>query len=323
MTTMLAAARFPLIVPIMAMAMSLSAFAGPTLPTVSTGTLILYLDSEKGVSTSGGFVDSWADQSAFGNNLSSSGTQRPSVAASGTFGLPRQSISFDGVDDLLARSSFATAGSDSTFSDLTMFMVTAIKSNAGGFRALMSGKSAPNNNLGSGTDGRDYLSGYNLDLGSATTSSFSVLNLEGAKWSGQSDLTSATTPFSQFHVLSLDANNAGTSMTLYIDGAADGSRSSAVATADMVDFRLAARYYDNDTSAAISPGQTGYLDGNFAAVLLYEGNLSDTDRQAVESFLTDRFINGINVPEPGSLVIFGLGSIGLASCAVGKKCRRT
>jgi hypothetical protein len=316
MSTVLASARFLAAILTVATSISVCAYAGPILPVVGSGTLILYLDSEKGVSTSGGFVDSWADQSAFGNNLTAVGAQRPAVAASGTFGLPRSSISFNGVNELLARSAFATAGADSTFSDITMFMVTAIRSNAGGFHALMSGKSAPNNNLGSGTDGRDYLSGYNLDLGTATSSSFSVLNLEGAKWGVQSNLKTTNTPFNQFHVLSIDPNNAGTSMNLYIDGVAEGSRTSASGTADMVDFRLGARYYDNDTSATISPGQTGYLDGNMAAVLLYEGNLSDSDRQAVESFLTDRFINGINVPEPGSLVLFGFGGIGLAAYAM-------
>jgi hypothetical protein len=267
-------------------------------------------------------VDSWTDQSPFGNNVTASGSARPTLAPSGTLGLPRRSISFDGVNDVLARTTFTTAGGNSTFSDITMFLVATPKSNAGGFRAFMSGKSAADNYLGSGTDGRDYRSGFTVDQGGVSTTSFNVLNLEGAKWSGQADVSFTTFQFNEFHVLSLDPTNDGSLMLFYADSIVQGSRSSAAATADMLDFRLGARYFDNDATATINPGLTGFLDGNIAAVLLYEGNLSDADRQSVESYLTGRFILGVGVPEVGSFFIVGLVGAGMAGGALLKKRRQ-
>jgi len=70
-----------------------------------------------------------------------------------------------------------------------------------------------------------------------------------------------------------------------------GDRSANGDVAELNHFRLGARYYDNNSGGAIVPGETGYLDGSFAAVLVYEGNLSDADRQTIEEYLQRTYVD--------------------------------
>ncbi|MBN2580627.1 MAG: PEP-CTERM sorting domain-containing protein [Pirellulales bacterium] len=58
---------------------------------------------------------------------------------------------------------------------------------------------------------------------------------------------------------------------------------------------------------AASSSATNYYDGMLAAVLVYNTNLSTSDRQAVESYLRETYI----VPEPGTLALLATGALGL------------
>src|SRR4030095_4350278 len=82
--------------------------------------------------------------------------------------------SFDGRDDFLT---ITTPGHSS--SNLTLFVLAAPRTNAGGFSALFSTTAAGNN---------DFTSGLNLDFGPAATKELSVLNVESAGSSGFRDL---------------------------------------------------------------------------------------------------------------------------------------
>lgn len=71
----------------------------PTAPLPKRG-LVLHLDGDVGVSTTAGVVDGWADQSGFGNHLSSSGN--PTLHAGAFNG--HDIVRLDGSGDRLSRS---------------------------------------------------------------------------------------------------------------------------------------------------------------------------------------------------------------------------
>ncbi|AUV82844.1 hypothetical protein C2R22_15360 [Salinigranum rubrum] len=82
-----------------------------------TSGLALHLDSTTGVTTSGGSVTTWADQSGNGNDLTASGG--PSLATSPT---GAQVVRFDGVDDVASRTG-GLAAVPTGDADRTMFVV--------------------------------------------------------------------------------------------------------------------------------------------------------------------------------------------------------
>jgi hypothetical protein len=82
-----------------------------------TDALALHLDSTTGVTTSGGAVTAWADQSGNGNDLSTSGGPTLATSPTGT-----QVVRFDGVDDVASRTGGLT-GVPTDNADRTMFVV--------------------------------------------------------------------------------------------------------------------------------------------------------------------------------------------------------
>jgi MYXO-CTERM domain-containing protein len=57
---------------------------------------------------------------------------------------------------------------------------------------------------------------------------------------------------------------------------------------------------------------TQLLDGAIAEVIVYDGVLTDADRDAVENYLGGKYDIQILVPEPATVSIWGLGLLGLA-----------
>lgn len=96
--------------------------------TPAEGHLVLSLESDAGVSATGGVVSGWNDSSGRGNDLAAGGT--PGVTSTPT-GLP--AVSFDGVDDVLQRGAGLTA-MPSGNADRSVFLVTRYRSvGMGGF----------------------------------------------------------------------------------------------------------------------------------------------------------------------------------------------
>jgi hypothetical protein len=71
---------------------------------ITTQTLHFWVRSDLGVSDTSGAVDSWADQSGNGNDLSSSGTARPTIQSAALNG--HDAIRFDGSNDYLNSGNF-------------------------------------------------------------------------------------------------------------------------------------------------------------------------------------------------------------------------
>jgi hypothetical protein len=260
-------------------------------PVVPGGTAILHLDSQVGLGTildgSDTVVDTWADQSSFGNDVSSALTQRPKLISGAGVGLSVPVIDFDGANDRLLNSGnsgvMSTVGGNSTYNNITIFVVAAVGSQPNGWRAFLSGKPTAAN-------ANDWQSGFTMDLGNypnspPTNLNFNSVNYEGRQTSGAKDLVPGSYAFNTSHVLTIDANTAYNIATLYVDGT---TQSSTVApptagflnggnVADIAQFRVGGRYFSNL--------EQGYIDAAFAKVVLYEGNLNIAERMVVENNL--------------------------------------
>jgi putative heme-binding domain-containing protein len=181
-------------------------------------------------------------------------------------------IRFDGKDDSLSASNLRRA-----FTNCTVFVVTAPKSNAGFFRGLLAfGETGKN----------DFTSGFNLDLGSGGTPNFSFVNLEGAGFQGQQNLRTTPGAFNRWQVLTVTSQPGTNGTRLFVDGAGQGKRERAVGSVLRADeFTLGARCYSNTPEP---PHTQGYLDGDIAEVLVFSRVLPQAERQAVEKYLLEK-----------------------------------
>lgn len=84
---------------------------------ITTQTLHFWVRSDLGVSDTGGAVDSWADQSGNGNNLTGSGAARPTIQSAALNGF--DGIRFDGTDDVLTTGTITPLDTD----EIHTFMV--------------------------------------------------------------------------------------------------------------------------------------------------------------------------------------------------------
>jgi len=219
----------------------------------------------------------------------------PTLAPNAIGALP--AVRFNGIDNVLSSIGFGAQAQE-----LTLFVVTAPLSNAGLYRDFFSA-------VDSSTPGHyDYLSGINLDMTLNGSSTFDRLNLEGAKGGGGGGIT---LPFnSSFGVYNLlEVGYGDIDAAVYVNGNNVGGRPGNSNIVSLQDLRIGARYYDN------GGGETGYLNGDIAEVLLYDRLLSDPERQTIEKGLADKYAMPFDtsVPEPGNMaLLFGGGCSGAA-----------
>jgi putative heme-binding domain-containing protein len=190
---------------------------------------------------------------------------QPKYVAAGAGALLR----FDGVDDALV-----AAGIDAPLHEFTLLVRAAPRSNAGGFRGLVSFNQTGRN---------DYRSGLTLDLTSAPTPRLEVVNVEGAGFGGAVALPVGPHDFGTFHTFAVDARAAD--VRLRVDGheSAPRPRSSPAVRCD--ELTIGARYYSNDSDVPVT---TGFLDGDVEEVLLFARHLSHEERDVVERYLADK-----------------------------------
>ena len=185
---------------------------------------------------------------------------------------PHAWLSFDGKDDFLGAS-----GWNESFTNLTVFIVAAVRTNAGFFPALLSCNRAGRN---------DYQSGFNLDLGGKPSSDLAMLNAEGAGFGGEKNLLGAPLTFGRWNTFALIVRPGTNGVRLHLNGQRQQARdrdAKSVLRAD--EFRLGARHFDN---GGAFPAAAGFFDGEIAEVLVFSRALSDKDRGAVEQYLTEK-----------------------------------
>jgi len=235
--------------------------------------LVMQLETDQGVAATEGVVTGWADQSSSGNDLTAGGN--PQFVASATpAGQP--AISFDGgadgSGDKLERlaSSAAISGLPAGSADRTMFFVGRYNgASAWGGAAYGAGAS-------------------NEAFGLAVNGSKGKLTVQG--WGGGNDLVSTVNGVGagwtvQSAVLSSDA------LTHYQDGTLIDSWTHSY----------------NTTVEKVVLGEEiaglGFIGMDAAAVLVYDRALSETERQEVEQYLQDKYLQTTTTADPATIAI--------------------
>lgn len=273
-----------------------------TLPVVTSGDLIVHLDANLGVTTdTNGNVSTWADQdtsntsnSISANDFTQSSTgARPTLISNST---PTGSaaLSFDGDDDRLQGAEFFD------FSEFTIFAVARGKRGDGFLGSIFwdYGNTTTKQNFLALDDSRNpsSSSGFEAQVRSAETvgsgnaevNPASRTSNEAAQWNVITSRLSGQTL--ELYVNSVLADSA--TNTLYVttttwEGAATGGKNAPTI----------GNFPNADNVAE--------LDGDIAALLIYRGALSDTDRAAVEDSLFNAFV----IPEPATVALVGLGGV--------------
>ena len=180
-------------------------------------------------------------------------------------------IRLDGEDDHLSRSSRDARPTG----QLTLFAVLVPHQSPGSFHGPFA--------LGA-TDGRDYETGFNIDLGSQFKEKFEALNIEGKGMSGgERNLLSRTWPLGEARRLTTVVGD--TEASLWVDGTRMNSRPRTPGPIAWQELVVGARRYTNGAG----PHEVrGTFPGDIAELLVYDRALNDTERQQVEKYLAGK-----------------------------------
>lgn len=187
-------------------------------------------------------------------------------------------LRFDGKNDFLT-----VSGGRRLAAEVTVLVLAAPRSNAGGFRAMLSMTEAGRN---------DYTNGLNIDLGPQATDELSVLNVETAGCSGFQDLLqpgnnlAADLPFGGFHVFTVRSRIGDRGNEIFVDGIPVGQRTRLESHIGLDDIIVGARLLSHDPAEAAFV--QGYFHGDIAAIAVYDRWLSDPERQTAEDVLFRR-----------------------------------
>jgi hypothetical protein len=222
-----------------------------------------------------GRVAAWVNEVGGEQVFSSLPYQQPEFVAGALNGLPVLRFHGDTEPDTLRSIGFGEAASE-----LTIFLVATPFANHGSYAAFLSAVDA------SAVGHDDYASGFNIDLGSGYTNSWSTLNLEGAKGYGGGgvNLRTGDDPFGTYRILSITYGSFVQDQ-LYVNGTPEGSRFGDDSSVSLQDIRVGSRFYDNGNG----PYETGYFIGDIAEVLIYGTLLTEADWLAAEDYLSNKY----------------------------------
>lgn len=224
-----------------------------SLPNVTTGTLRLRLDAAQGVTTSGGLVTQWNDQSGNGNNFNqATASDRPALVASALNGLPTVRFTTDDLNVIGAGLNFGAA------QPFTFFAVTAGGTNPRGL--FDSAPSQPNvfrhypdNNVELWSNSPNI--GFTLHSGGSVVSTSAYINNALRNLTNREFSTAGG-------LVGVGAVNTNTANVLF-QAPNIGS-------------------INNDFP-------TGAYGGDVSEMLIYQGQMSVADRFAVEVYLRNKY----------------------------------
>ncbi len=183
----------------------------------------------------------------------------------------RSVLRFDGKDDALTLTRLTKP-----LDAFTVFLVAAPRTNAGFFRAFLSGNETGKN---------DYVTGFNIDLGGGTSADFSVLNIEGRGFGGFRNLMRSPLPLGEFQVIEVTSQAGRNGIKLFLNGQPAGQRNRDAGAVHVDQLTLGARCYSNSPDA---PSLSGFLDGDVAELLLYDRLLSEAETKEVREYLAKK-----------------------------------
>jgi MYXO-CTERM domain-containing protein len=259
--------------------------AARAVPTVSSGTLVIQLDAATNVSTSGSAVTTWGDQAntgteplVYGGTFSAGGTA-PTLVPNSINGQP--AIHFAGAGYLAAATPSATVGGDDTHIQWTFFFVTQGATNPKGLfdtAPLVAGpiRFLNNNQVATQASNDSASDGLPVTLNSTGGTVF--------------DFTFA--------------GNAGLNNSTWA-GFINGSSYTGSTNVYTGNRRVT---WKTPTIGAINQGSP-FFTGDVGEILIYQGVLTDADRQSVENYLIAKYVTP--APEPASMGVLGLGALAL------------
>jgi len=231
-----------------------------------------------------GAVDFWHDGSGHGRHLNQRLPEaRPRLKLQSNVAI----ISFDGKDDFLS-----AANVRQSFTNATIIIFAAARSNPGFFRAFLAINQTGRN---------DFTTGLTIDMGPSGSGRFDSLNPEGSGFGGAVDLLKNVSDFGSFHAIAVTSEGGAGGTKLHVDGAPQGQRERTLSTLWMDEITVGARCYSNTLEP---PHTQGFLDGLIAEVIIYSRVLADTERAQLEKYLATKYaalITGISDESLGAL----------------------
>lgn len=223
---------------------------------------VLWLKSDVGITSSGGFVDTWADQSGNSNNAVGSGATRPTYnATDANFnGLP--SITFPNT----AASIFLLQVPDNDNLDNTSAFTAMV--------VMRPTSNVPSTTLGvlSKRTGLNVNQSYSIDITTGPQYRVTVAT------SAASNLTNATA-LNQNDIIAFVMN--GSTKSGFLDGTVIGTAPTGAAALPNTTSNLFIGSYDAATAAG--------LEGQLVEVILYRTSLNTAQRQIVENYLSSKY----------------------------------
>jgi putative heme-binding domain-containing protein len=175
-------------------------------------------------------------------------------------------VRFDGDDDHLR-----LTGGKEELGEFTAFLVVAPRRNLGGFQGFFA-LNAP--------DGRDYETGFNIDMGPNSTPRFTDLNVEGKGFGGWRNLMKGGGDFGKLY--QIEVRGGGKTVRATVDGTVTGERPRTDAAPSLAEITVGARYYTNGPGAQEVRGPARC---DIAEVLLYNRVLSEDESKKVRAYL--------------------------------------
>ncbi|MFZ4765014.1 MAG: DUF7133 domain-containing protein, partial [Roseimicrobium sp.] len=200
--------------------------------------------------------------------------RQDNAAAQPKFGTayPAKMFAFDGQSQ-----HFVVKADGLEFKEATVVMFARAKSNAGGYRGLISA---------SKTGANDYQSGFNIDLGSkASDDGLGALNVEGAGFRGEQNLLKE--PVALGATFTLVSRIAADKVTVSLSTMQSPSRPRTGGKAIRADqIVVGARSYDNQGG---TPTPRGFFHGDVFEVLVYDRVLTDNEVRAMRTYFTVKY----------------------------------
>lgn len=237
--------------------------------------LVLWLDaavieSSKEPSEAVAQVVAWPDRSQHRQPLKPSVSEsRPALVSIGD----KQVVRFDGKDDFVR----STSDNPITTNALTAFIVGSPHSSKGDFRGFLAANAA---------NGRDYETGFNIDLGPGPGFKFDFLNVEGRGFGGARDLFDGELGFGELAVIQLTIDPEARLVQIRVNGKAAGQREYDPSDISLQELTVGARYFTNGPG---SQQPRSPFEGDLAEVLIFDRLLSTSDRTSIESYLQSKY----------------------------------
>ncbi|NUM34581.1 MAG: hypothetical protein HUU50_08560 [Candidatus Brocadiae bacterium] len=227
--------------------------------------LQLWLKADAGVTTSGGYVSTWADQSGNARNASQSDTsKRPVLVSNAINGL--SAIRFDGSNDGLLTSAFQA------FPNKRGSVFIVAKSVFDGTTGHMLGTY-----YSSGITWQFY---HNQDT---------LLYWDSVS----ADIIPQSIVNSEFKTYSI-VRNSNTNINFYQNGTLKTNFEIADNQPEVKPLNIGSNVNHTNLEA---------FNGDIAEILIYGTSLSESERASVEQYLGEKYFNLAPVPEPSSLLL--------------------